>query len=435
VTRSDDPTLKPGSRRVPSRLLVVPRRRPPRQHRRRRPPYRPTGRIPPPSARTSSPPTGRTTWTFRDPRGRPRRARPRRGLRLSRVFGGEGRGGWRVARRTAAASINFGAINSTGFRRRGPVRRPTPCPTRGVGGAVRLRLLQRPAPAGADTSAVPPLPPASTWRTPGTGGQYPAFVTHGEGMGSILLEGLTLAGAGDIAPGATRSSGATVRVQGAGRLEDRRASGSTARKIVVDGLTVVGGHAGVTLDGAEKRAPEHAVHGEQPGGSRGYQAAITEGGRGNTIRFLYGRNGPGGTGLRRRHQPESAPDSKLRWYGNILLTTGTVVRAWFPGFRPEGVRRLVQLLRSRRPVSTTRFRGAGRPVLAGAMEGSGARFPARGRATRSSRTRRGANYSLFARLDRYRRGEAGCGTGRFRSPSISGGVPRLQGGGVRHGRL
>jgi hypothetical protein len=110
--------------------------------------------------------------------------------------------------------------------------------------------------------------------------------------------------------------------------------GVDGEKIVVDGLTVVGEHTGVTLDGAENVLQNMLITGGNPGFA-GYQAAIAEGVRGNLIRFC--------TVVMDPEAPDfdavislKRPDSKLRWHGNILLSTETVVRAWFGGFDPKG---------------------------------------------------------------------------------------------------
>jgi len=252
-------------------------------------------------------------------------ARPDAGYGF-RVFGGEGvrMEGCEAYR---CGKHHFGVVNSTGFVGV-DLYAAHAMPDQGVGGASAFVSFSDRTRRG-DTSHYLRCT-CEHLEDAGTGGRYPAFVTHGEGLGSVSLEGLTSRG-GDIALG-NQESGATIRVKG-GRLEDA-VLGVHGEKIVVDGMTVVGAHAGATLEGAGNVLQNMLIVGGNPGFA-GHQAAIVEGGRGNTIRFC--------TVVMDAKSPDfdaaislKRPDSKLRWYGNILLTTGTVVRAWFVGFDPKG---------------------------------------------------------------------------------------------------
>jgi len=222
---------------------------------------------------------------------------------------------------------HFGVINTTGFVGV-DLYAAEAMPDQGVGGASAYVSYSDRSRRG-DTShylrCVAERPEDA-----GAGGRYPAFVTHGEGIGSVVLEGMTSRG-GDLALG-NRESGATIRVEG-GRLEDA-VLGVYGERIVVDGLTVVGPHAGVTLDGAGNVLQNMLMTGINPGSS-GHQAAITEGGERNTVRFC--------TVVLDPHAPDfdaalslRRPGGRLRWYGNVMVTTGTAVRAWFTGFEPAG---------------------------------------------------------------------------------------------------
>ena len=252
-------------------------------------------------------------------------ARPDAGYGF-RVFGGEGvrLEGCEAYR---CGKHHFGVINSTGFVGV-DLLAAYAMPDQGVGGASAFVSYSDRTRRG-DTSHYLRCT-AEHMEDAGTGGRYPAFVTHGEGIGSISLEGMTSRG-GDISLG-NGESGATIRVVG-GRLEDA-VLGVFGEKIVVDGMTVVGEHAGVALEGGENVLQNMLIAGVNPGFA-GHQAAITEGGKGNTIRFCTVVMDPrapdfdAAISLKR-------PDSGLRWHGNILLTTGTVVRAWFAGFDPKG---------------------------------------------------------------------------------------------------
>ena len=222
---------------------------------------------------------------------------------------------------------HFGVINSTGFVGV-DLHAAHAMPDQGVGGASAFVSYSDRTRRG-DTSHYLRCT-CEHMEDAGTGGRYPGVRDPRRGDRLDLLEGLTSRG-GDISLG-NEESGATIRVKG-GRLEDA-VLGVYGEKIVVDGMTIVGEHAGVTLEGAENVLQNMLITGGNPGFA-GYQAAITEGGRGNTIRFCTVVMDPkapdfdAAISLKR-------PGSGLRWYGNILLTTGTVVRAWFAGFDPKG---------------------------------------------------------------------------------------------------
>ena len=222
---------------------------------------------------------------------------------------------------------HFGVINSTGFVGE-DLLAAFAMPDQGAGGASAFVSYSDRSRRG-DTSQYLRCT-AEHMEEAGNGGKYPTFVTHGEGIGSILLERMTSHG-GDISLG-NGESGAEIRVKG-GRLEDA-VLGVHGDKIVVDGLTVVGEHAGVTLEGKENVLQNMLITGCNPGFT-GYQAAITEGGMGNTIRFCTVAMDPKAPNFDAAISLKR-PGSRLRWHGNILLTTGTVVRAWFSGFDPVG---------------------------------------------------------------------------------------------------
>ena len=216
----------------------------------------------------------------------------------------------------------------------------------------------------------------------GTGGTYPAFVTHGEGVGSIRLEDFTSRG-GEIALD-NGESGASIRVQG-GVVEDGvlRLAG---KGIVADGTSLLGERTEVILGGSDNVVQNLRVLGCNPGFA-GYPAAITDRGRGNTIRFCTVVMGDGAKDF------DAAlalvrPGSGLRWYGNILLAPGVAVRAWFAGFDParyessynfyrKGAQFDTRFEKQGRLHSLDQWRGAG--LDSGSLEGD-PRFadPARG---------------------------------------------------------
>ncbi len=222
---------------------------------------------------------------------------------------------------------HFGVINSTGFVGVDLVAAQA-MPDQGAGGASAYVTYSDRTRKG-DTSEYLRCR-AEDPEDAGTGGRYPAFVTHGEGVGSILLEGFRSRG-GDVALG-NGESGAEVRVRG-GRLDDAVLD-VHGEGIVVDGLTVAGARGGVVLEGAENILQNMLIIGGNPGFA-GHQAAIAEGGRRNLIRFCTVVMDPAAPDFDAAISLKR-PGTGLRWHGNILLTKGTVVRAWFPGFDPGG---------------------------------------------------------------------------------------------------
>ena len=227
-----------------------------------------------------------------------------------------------------AGKHHFGVINSTGFVGVNLIA-AIAMPDQGAGGASAYVTYSDRTRRG-DTSEYHHCT-AEQLADPGSGGHYPAFVTHGEGVGSILLDDLTSRG-GEIALG-NAESGAAIRLHG-GRLEAATLA-VDGRKIVVDGLTIVGQFAGVSLDGVGNTLQNLVITGGNPG-FVGHQAAITEGGQDNLIRFCTIVLDPAAPefdavlSLKRR-------DSRLRWFGNVMISSGTTVRTWFTDFDPRMV--------------------------------------------------------------------------------------------------
>ena len=225
-----------------------------------------------------------------------------------------------------AGKHHFGVINSTGFVGVGLLATDA-MPDQGAGGASAFVSYSDRTRSG-DTSEYHQCV-ARRLDDPGTGGRYPAFVTHGEGVGSVLLHRFISRG-GDIALG-NDESGARLTIH-AGRLDDAKLL-LHGREIVVDGMTILGGSAGVHLDGARNTLQNLLIIDTNPGFA-GHQAAITEGGRDNLIRFCTVVMDPASPDFNavlslKRH------NSRLRWHGNVMMSTGTAVRAWFPGFDPR----------------------------------------------------------------------------------------------------
>ncbi len=227
-----------------------------------------------------------------------------------------------------AGKHHFGVINSTGFVGVN-LTASVAMPDQGPGGASAFVTYSDSSRHG-DTSVyvgcvAEPLDDA------GTGGRYPAFVTHGAGVGSIVLDNFTSHG-GEIALG-NHESGASIRVRG-GRLEDAslRIDG---RQITVDGLTIVGKQANLILEGTGNTVQNVLMTGMNPGFA-GYQAAITEGGQDNRIRCCTIVMDPVAPDFNAALSLKR-PGGRLTCVGNVFLTSGTVVRAWFPHFNPTGL--------------------------------------------------------------------------------------------------
>ncbi|MHC5540116.1 hypothetical protein ACYOEI_18000 [Singulisphaera rosea] len=125
-----------------------------------------------------------------------------------RVFGSSG---IRLERCEAyrCGKHHFGIINSTGFVGEDLLASRT-MPDQGVGGASAFITYSERSRKG-DTSHYRRCVAEHPEDT-GTGGRYPAFVTHGEGIGSIVPEDLT-SRLGDVSLGNSKS-GAEIRVKG-----------------------------------------------------------------------------------------------------------------------------------------------------------------------------------------------------------------------------
>lgn len=107
-------------------------------------------------------------------------------------------------------------------------------------------------------------------------GQYLAFVTHGEGIGEVLLTGLTSQGAGLTFN--NRESGATLTLRDS-TFEDADI-GLFGMGSVVENVTLTRGV--ITLDGKANEVRRRRLIGLNPG-FKGYQSALVNTGIGNVI--------------------------------------------------------------------------------------------------------------------------------------------------------
>ena len=225
-----------------------------------------------------------------------------------------------------AGKHHFGVINANEFLGKG-LYAAYAMPDQGVGGAtayVSYSDRSRPGDRSRYVNCV-----AEHLEDTGGGGTYPAFYTHGEGIGSVVLENLISRGAG-VGLG-NGESGAALRIRG-GRLENA-ALEVFGNKVLVDGLTLTGPRALVTLSGSDNVLQNVLILGPNPG-TAGYQAAVVDNGLRNTIRFctfVLSPEAPSYDAVLSLVKPNSG----LSWYGNILLSQGKVLRIWFSGFDPS----------------------------------------------------------------------------------------------------
>ncbi len=153
-------------------------------------------------------------------------------------------------------------------------------------------------------------------------GQYPAFVTHGEGIGSVTITGLISRGA----PVSLNNldSGASLSMSDS-HIEDAGVAlygkdCSVQRIVIKRGV--------LTLAGERNRVLSSSIVDCNPGFS-GYQAAVVNIGKGNQLKDST-------ITLSEMAKPFNAaialvdPESALTWENCRFGETGAAVRAWFP---------------------------------------------------------------------------------------------------------
>jgi hypothetical protein len=141
-------------------------------------------------------------------------------------------------------------------------------------------------------------------------GPYPGFITHGEGMGDVLIRNMQVRGG----PGLTiytEGSNQKIRVEG-GSVDGEVLLGSN---VTVDGLRINGPYGLIDISGNNNVVQNTLLVGRQTNWQSGMRAAITDSGQNNTIRFntiVLAPNGNGGAiGINKS-------TSNTQIYGNVF---------------------------------------------------------------------------------------------------------------------
>jgi hypothetical protein len=150
-----------------------------------------------------------------------------------------------------------------------------------------------------------------------TGGSYPAFVTHGEGIGSIVISNMT-------ANGTSMSIGGPNMTLIGGHIQNGKfdVDGSNA---FVSGLHISGPDGGINVRGDNNLIENCLVEGGLP--ITDYHAMITIEGESNTVRYctiLMSTNAP----LWSSCIALRSSNTHTRWYGNIMMATKRVFKLW-----------------------------------------------------------------------------------------------------------
>lgn len=206
-----------------------------------------------------------------------------------------------------AGKHHFASINSTGFVARNLYSRYA-MPDQGFGGAsayVAYSDLRR-------------SNDSSEWinvTVEDPGGAYPAFVSHGEGLGAILLRNLVAKGGAGIHV-AVESPDTRLRIIG-GSVEnagvDIYGSGQ-----YIDGLRVTGTNGSIALHGSNNTVQNVHLDGYAPFFYHGRNGAIVDFGGGNIIRYNRIRLDPQALAPRGAISVLNGVDGS-EVYGNVFL--------------------------------------------------------------------------------------------------------------------
>jgi hypothetical protein len=112
-------------------------------------------------------------------------------------------------------------------------------------------------------------------------GPYPGFITHGTGMGDILIQNMEIRGGAGMAL-YSEGENQTIRVQG-GLVENGAVS--VDRNTTIDGLTVTGPYGSIGLARNNNIVENTVVSGRSPDFWAGHRAAILDSGQNNIIRY------------------------------------------------------------------------------------------------------------------------------------------------------
>jgi hypothetical protein len=218
---------------------------------------------------------------------------------------------------TRCGKHHFGIINSTAVELR-RCHASLVMPGQGVGGASAFVSYSDKSRKG-DTSRYEGCI-VENYADTGKG-QYPAFVTHGEGIGSIVISGLKSRGAGLTFN--NRESGAALSLVDS-TIEDA-GIGLFGKGSVLEDVTLTRGV--LTLDGSANQVRRCRLLGLNPG-FQGYQAAVVNTGTDNVMEDTE-------ISLDPVAKPFNAaialvnPQSRLTWTGCRITTPACVVRTQF----------------------------------------------------------------------------------------------------------
>ena len=235
-----------------------------------------------------------------------------------RVMGGEN---VRIENSEAyrAGKHHFGVINSGGFVAKG-LYTSDALPDQGYGGATAYVAFSDGNQSVNDNSQ---------WIdcvAENNGGVYPAFFTHGTGVGDILIRNMTVRGGPGITIGTEAPYPQNVRIEG-GHLEN---AGFVlyGQETVVDGVLVTGPDSHIELFGHDNVIRNMIMTGAKP--SHSYFTAIMDRGRDNTIEFNTILLDPTAVA----HATALAlltADVNTRLERNIIQTPDAILRQWFQG--------------------------------------------------------------------------------------------------------
>jgi hypothetical protein len=219
-----------------------------------------------------------------------------------------------------AGKHHFGVINSGGFVGE-RLYAESAMPDQGYGGATAFVAFS--------DAAQGRTADASQWldsTAENLGGPYPAFYTHGTGVGDILVKNLTGKGGAGIAVSTDAAEKQNVRIVG-GHLDD---AGITVfgDDVSVDGVRLTGPKAYVDLRGNDNVVQNLLMTGTKP--EAGYYSAMTDQGTGNVFQFNTVSLDPASPAQATAMAIlTAATNSKL--IGNIFDTPDAVLREWFQG--------------------------------------------------------------------------------------------------------
>ncbi len=208
-----------------------------------------------------------------------------------------------------AGKHHFGVIDSTGFLGQNLTATLAP-PELGYGGASAYVMYSDASRAGLlDTSQWI----NDTWSNPN--GAYPAFISHGDGnnaIGNILVQNMTSTGYG--AGIIIYTTGPAERANILGGHIDGGLVEMDPDSSVMNGLTMTGATASVSIAGSHSFVQNCIFSGEVPNIFAGYNGVIQDQGHDNTIRFnTFSFTSPNGPAIALFQS-----DSNTHIYGNVF---------------------------------------------------------------------------------------------------------------------